>query len=135
MTIRRLIPLALALVVSSLVTLPAVAHHSLAMFDLTKQVSLKGTVTEVQWTNPHALIYVEVPAGDPLAGVWELVLNSPNNLRRTGGWTSKTVKAGDKVTAVAYPLRNTNDKKGGLFNAITFADGKVIAVQKLPGAV
>ncbi len=132
MTIRRLMPL--ALVVSSLVTLPAVAHHSLAMFDITKQVSLTGTVTEFQWTNPHAYIHVEVPTGDPLAGVWALELNSPNNLKRTGGWTSKTVKPGDKVTVVAYPLRDTNTK-GGLFYSVTLPDGKVMSVQKLPGAI
>lgn len=133
MTIRRLIPL--ALVAISLVTLPAVAHHSLAMFDLAKPVSLNGTVTEFQWTNPHAYIYVEVPPGEPLAGVWELLLNSPNNLKRAGGWNSKILKPGDKVTVIAYPLRDTSNKKGGLFNSVTLPDGKVLSVPKLPGAV
>jgi Family of unknown function (DUF6152) len=130
MTIRRLIPLALA--ANSLVTLPAAAHHSFAMFDQAKQVSLKGTVAEFQWTNPHAFIHIEVPKSDPLAGFWEIELNSPNNLKRQG-WNSKTLKPGDKVTVIANPLRDTS-KKGGLFGTVTFPDGKVLGFL-MPGPI
>jgi len=108
--------------------LPALAHHSFAMFDQTKQVSLKGTVTEFQWTNPHAFIHIEVPPGDSLAGVWDIELNSPNNLKRQG-WKSTSLKPGDKVTVLANPLREmASDKKGGLFITVTFPDGTVMGI-------
>lgn len=107
--------------------LPVLAHHSFAMFDQTKQVSLKGTVTEFQWTNPHAFIHIEVPQGDSLAGVWDIELNSPNNLKRQG-WKSTSLKAGDKVTVLANPLRDMADKKGGLFITVTLPDGSVLGI-------
>ena len=105
--------------------LPALAHHSFAMFDQTREVTLKGTVVDFQWTNPHAFIHIEVPAS---AGggneVWEIELNSPNNLKRQG-WKSSSLKPGDKVTLLANPLRD-EVKKGGLFIKVTLADGTVL---------
>ncbi|MEP7312878.1 MAG: DUF6152 family protein [Pseudomonadota bacterium] len=110
------------------VALPALAHHSFAMFDQTKQVALKGTVTEFQWTNPHAFIHIDVPTGDTLAGVWDIELNSPNNLKRQG-WKSTSLKPGDKVTVMANPLREMSDgKKGGLFITVTLADGTMLGI-------
>lgn len=102
----------------------ALAHHSFAMFDQSKQVSLKGTVTEFQWTNPHAFIHVEVANDAGVKETWDIELNSPNNLKRQG-WSSDSVKPGDKVTLVANPLRDTSHK-GGLFIAVTLPDGKVL---------
>lgn len=102
----------------------ALAHHSFAMFDQSKQVSLKGTVTEFQWTNPHAFIHVEVANDAGGKETWDIELNSPNNLKRQG-WSSDSVKPGDKVTLVANPLRDTSHK-GGLFIAVTLPDGKVL---------
>jgi hypothetical protein len=101
----------------------ALAHHSFAMFDQTKQLSLKGTVVEFQWTNPHAFIQIEVPGGDGSKQAWSIELNSPNNLKRQG-WKSTALKAGDAVTIVINPLRNGT--KGGLFVAVTLPDGKVL---------
>lgn len=94
------------------------------MFDQTKQVSLKGKVTEFQWTNPHAFIHVEVAQEGGASEVWEIELNSPNNLKRQG-WSSSSVKVGDKVTLVANPLRDLTHK-GGLFVAVTLPDGTVL---------
>jgi hypothetical protein len=104
--------------------MPAFAHHSFAMFDQTKQVSLRGTVTEFQWTNPHAFIHVEVTGDGGVKETWDIELNSPNNLKRQG-WSSSSVKVGDKVVLVANPLRETA-RKGGLFIAVTLPDGKVL---------
>jgi Family of unknown function (DUF6152) len=130
MTSRRFIVLT---ILSSSLGLPlAVAHHSFAMFDQAKLVTLKGTVTEFQWTNPHAFIHLEVPKGDPLGGAWDIELNSPNNLKRQG-WNSKTLKPGDQVTIVANPLRDTS-KKGGLFGTVTLSDGKVLGFL-MPGPI
>ena len=103
---------------------PVLAHHSFAMFDRTKQVTLKGTVREFQWTNPHAFIHVQVPAADGSSDTWQVELNSPNNLKRQG-WKSSTLKAGDNVTVVLNPLKDGS--KGGLFVTITLPDGSVLA--------
>lgn len=103
---------------------PLLAHHSFAMFDQSKQVTLVGTVKEFQWTNPHAFIHIEVAEGGK-SDVWDIELNSPNNLKRQG-WSSASVKPGDKVTLVANPLRDMAAHKGGLFIAVTLPDGKIL---------
>jgi hypothetical protein len=101
----------------------AFAHHSFAMFDRDKEVVLTGTVREFQWTNPHAFIEVNVPNDKGEVEKWSIEMNSPNNLTRQG-WKSSMLKNGDKVVVTMNPLRD--GKRGGLFVAITFPDGKVI---------
>lgn len=101
----------------------ASAHHSFAMFDQAKQVELKGTVTEFQWTNPHAFIHIDVPNQAGGMDSWQVELNSPNNLKRQG-WKSSSVKPGDQVTLLLNPLKDGS--KGGLFVAVTLADGSVL---------
>jgi hypothetical protein len=103
----------------------AQAHHSFAMFDQTNKVTIKGTVTEFQWTNPHAFIHLDVPAAAGKADLWQIELNSPNNLKRQG-WKSSSLKNGDKVTLTTYPLRDMTDHKGGLFISLTLANGTVL---------
>jgi len=102
---------------------PAWAHHSFAMFDQSQKVTLKGTVQEFQWTNPHAFIHLEVANAAGGKDMYEIELNSPNNLKRQG-WKSTTIRAGDQVTLIFNPLRDAS-KKGGLFVAMTLADGAV----------
>jgi hypothetical protein len=114
---------ALAAAAALLVTGVAFAHHSFAMFDRDKEVVLKGTVREFQWTNPHAFIEMDVANEKGAVEKWSVEMNSPNNLTRQG-WKSTLLKSGDNVTVTLNPLRD--GKKGGLFVAITFPDGKVI---------
>ncbi|MEI9964784.1 MAG: DUF6152 family protein [Caulobacteraceae bacterium] len=102
---------------------PALAHHSFAMFDRDKQVSLTGTVHDFQWTNPHAWIEIDVPDGKGGADKWGVELNSPNNLSRQG-WRSNLLHPGDKVTIVLNPLRS--GEHGGLFLQATLPDGRVL---------
>jgi hypothetical protein len=104
---------------------PAVAHHSFAMFDFSKTVKVKGMVTEFRWTNPHVALLVQL---DPKPGaapeVWTLELTSPGNLTR-GGWTRHSFKPGDRVELEFNPLRD--GKHGGAFDKATFLDtGQVI---------
>jgi hypothetical protein len=101
----------------------ATAHHSFAMFDQTRTVSLNGVVNVFEWTNPHAFIEVDVAAPSGQAERWSVEMNSPNNLKRQG-WNRFSIKPGDKVTLVINPLRD--GKKGGLFLAVTLPDGKVL---------
>ncbi|MEO7691228.1 MAG: DUF6152 family protein [Sphingomonas sp.] len=106
-----------------LAAIPAVAHHSFAMFDQARTVKLSGTVTQFQWTNPHSFIELEVPAKGGGSEHWSIELNSPNNLTRQG-WKRTSIKPGDKVTVTINPLRD--GKKGGLFSAIILPDGRML---------
>jgi hypothetical protein len=84
----------------------ASAHHSFAMFDNKQDVTLNGTVKELQWTNPH--IWVQVMAEDPATGKvveWSVEGGSPNNLARKG-WSRNSLKPGDKIVIVIHPLKN-----------------------------
>ena len=101
----------------------ALAHHSFAMFDLGKQVSLNGTVKEFEWTNPHAWIEINVPSDTGPDVLWSVQMNSPNNLTRQG-WKRTTLKAGDRVTIIVNPMRD--GRKAGLFYKLTQADGETI---------
>ncbi len=112
----------LALAVPLCFAAPALAHHSFAMFDQKKIVTLVGTVAEFQWTNPHAFIEIDVPAGSKVVH-WSIELNSPNNLKRQG-WSRASLKTGDKVSLRMNPLRD--GKPGGLFLDLKKADGKLL---------
>ena len=101
----------------------ALAHHSFAMFDSKKEVTVKGTVSEFEWTNPHAFLHVVVPRAGGGSDEWQLEMASPNNLKRRG-WKSSSLKPGDAVTVVFNPLRNGD--KGGSFVSATLADGTVL---------
>ena len=89
-----------------LVAPPLTAHHSTAMYDTQNPVTVNGTVKKVEWTNPHAFLYLEVK--DEKSGKvieWEVELMSLNHLR-SYGWTSKTVKVGDMVFATGSPAKS-----------------------------
>ena len=101
----------------------ASAHHSFAMFDQTKEVTLDGTLKELQWTNPH--IWVQVIAKDPASGQdveWSIEGGSPNGLSRRG-WSRNMMKAGDKLTVVIHPLKNGDH--GGSLTKLT-VNGKTV---------
>lgn len=107
-----------------LTALPAVAHHSAAMFDHTKTVKLVGTIVQFGWTNPHSWISIDVPNGKGGTVRWSVECNSPNNLARQG-WKSTSLKPGDKATILIHPLRNGD--KGGSFMSAKLADGTVLS--------
>ncbi len=101
----------------------ALAHHSGAMFDRTKQVTLAGTVKEYQFANPHVWIEVMVAGKDGKPIQWSIEGEGPPIMARMGLGPSR-LKVGDKVTVQAHPLRD--GRSGGSFIAITLADGKVV---------
>ena len=102
---------------------PALAHHSFAMFDLTKDVPMAGTVKEVQFTNPHVWFQVMVPDGKGAEVEWSLEAGAPGMLLRTG-WKPNTVKAGDKVTMVIHPAKS-GQPTGSLIR-MTVPDGRTL---------
>jgi hypothetical protein len=101
----------------------ALAHHSGAMFDSERTVTLTGKVTEFNWVNPHSSFKVEVAGEDGKTEIWSIEMNAPQNLVRSG-WKRTTLKPGDEVTVVVRPLRD--GKPGGLFVSITLADGTTL---------
>ena len=104
-----------------------VAHHSFAMFDTGngKAVTLSGTVTLFEWTNPHAYIEIDVPQTGGTVKHWTIELGSPSILQQSG-WTFKSLKAGDKITVNLSPLRNGDP--GGLLVYGTLAEGKILGI-------
>ena len=105
---------------------PALAHHSFAMFDFSKTVTITGTVKEFQWTNPHVVLWVNADgAGGEGPAVWSLELTSPGNLTR-GGWDRKALSAGDKVSVELNPLRNGNHG-GALVKVTNETSGKTFS--------
>lgn len=100
-----------------------VAHHSFAMFDTAKTVTLNGVVTAFEWTNPHAYIEVDVTQTDGVVKHWSVEMGSPSILMQSG-WKFKDVKHGDKIKVDISPLRNGDP--GGLLIQATLADGRVL---------
>src|SRR5258706_3044912 len=111
----------LAVVAVAMVAVPAVAHHSFAMFDASKTMTVEGTVKEFHWTNPHSWIFLTVadPKGQPAE--WAIEMGSPPGLVRQG-WEPKTLTPGMKVKVLIRPLKD--GKTGGQFLAVTLPDGK-----------
>jgi len=114
----------------ALLVTPAFAHHSFAMFDHTRSVTLKGTVAKFQWTNPHAYIELDVAEPDGKVNHFTIECTSINMLQRQG-WRSTAIKAGDKVTAVVSPL--LDGQPGGLLLEVTLPDGRTLD-PGVPGA-
>lgn len=123
LTIQAAATAGLALMASVATFSPAFAHHSFAMFDRNKQETLKGTVKEFQFTNPHIFIQIMVADGKGAAQEWSIEGGSPNMLYRQG-WDNKTFKAGDQVTLVINPLNS--GAHGGNFVFGTLPDGKTV---------
>jgi hypothetical protein len=101
-------------------TTTAVAHHSFAVFDHTRTLTIKGTVTKFQWTNPHAFLEVDIPQPDGTMKHFSIELTSINMMQRVG-WRSNMIKAGDKISAIVAPLLSGDPVGLGL--EVTLADG------------
>jgi hypothetical protein len=98
----------------------ASAHHSFAMYEPTKTLTLNGTVKTFQWTNPHVVLWILVqPEGGGAPQEWSIETTSPGVLTR-GGWTRQSVKPGDRVSVTFSPLRDGSH--GGGLNSVTLLD-------------
>jgi hypothetical protein len=103
------------------VGLPLLAHHSgAAEFDSTKKLNLTGTVTKVEWTNPHAHFFIDVKDAKGNIVNWNLELASPSILIRNG-WKRNSVKEGDVVTVTGSQARDNSNL--GIAQTIVFPDG------------
>ncbi len=99
------------------------AHHSFAMFDKTKVVTVQGNVSKVEWANPHVFLFVQGKDATGKTQEYAVECASVNDLTRHG-WKMGMVKAGDRVTVEIFPLRD--GKPGGLLDAVTLANGTKI---------
>ena len=106
---------------AALCAAPAMAHHSFAMFDPDKVVTLKGTVKEFQWTNPHVWIQLLVPNGKGGAVEYGVECRSINMLSHNG-WLHGTIKAGDQISLTMHPLRS--GAPGGALMEVTMPNGR-----------
>jgi len=98
-----------------------VAHHSAAAdYDESKVVVLKGTVSKIEWTNPHARFVMDVVDGNNTVS-WSFELASPNSLTRAG-WGKRTLTVGDMISATGSPARS--GKPMAVTRSVTAADGK-----------
>jgi len=99
------------------------AHHSFAMFDLDKEVTLEGVVKDLQWANPHVWLEIVVADGKGGSTTWSLELGTTGMLTR-GGWKSSTLKPNDKVKVVINPLKS--GEPSGRLVTVTLPDGRVL---------
>ena len=115
---------ALALVATAALAAPALAHHSYAMFDNSRELEIKGTVQEWQWTSPHTWLYLVVPnpkGGEPIK--YSVEGGNPGLLRRQG-FTKGSMQPGDKVTVYVSPLKS--GQNGGALDAVMLPNGKLL---------
>src|ERR1051325_3464118 len=121
MTIRRLA--LVGLLVASAV-MPASAHHSFAMFDRSKTITLKGTVKEFQWINPHCWIVTLVPGAQGQPKQWAIELESPATLARKG-FVPKSLTAGMEISGDVHPLQDGSPGGSGTGLSLRLPDGTV----------
>jgi hypothetical protein len=103
----------------------AAAHHSYAMFDATRTLKVTGTVAKIEWTNPHAFVWVYVPNAKQGSG-FDLYAfeNAPPSALAREGWSKTTFATGEPVTIEYWPL--LDGRTGGHFASATRADGSVV---------
>ena len=121
---RACVAIAVALTASS-----ALAHHSFAMFDLSKTVTLQGKVKDFRWTNPHVFIQLLVKSSSGADEEWSIEMTSPEHLARAG-WRPGTVKPGDALTLKIHPLRK--GAKGGQYLSGTGPGGVLLGSRPPP---
>ena len=126
MKLRNMLMLGSVLCVATAVQ----AHHSFAMFDNDKEVTLEGTVKEFQWTNPHIWVQVNVTGADGKVVEHSVEGGSPNGLRRQG-WSKDSMKAGDKVVMKVHPFKDGSP--GGSFVRAT-VNGAELGRRPAPAA-
>jgi hypothetical protein len=109
----------------------AVAHHSGAMYDPGKTITLTGPIKDFHWMNPHAVIEVMAPDAAGIDQVWNIECSTPNILVR-GGWSIHSLKAGDMVSIQVHPMKNGG--AAGLVLQVKTASGALLRDHGFTGA-
>lgn len=103
------------------------AHHSMSMFDSSREVSVSGTVTQFQWSNPHAYIQMTSTDRQGREVEWSMEMGSPMYLYARG-WRPRTLRPGTEIVARIYPLRS--GRPGGVVLDVTDAEGNPIGTNQ-----
>jgi hypothetical protein len=114
----------LALIAAGLLlfAIPVWAHHAFAAeFDENKQIKVRGTVTKMEWINPHAWLHISVKGNDGAIVNWDIELGPPNALIKRG-WTKNSLPAGTELLVEGYQAKDGSFRANG--RDITFPDGK-----------
>jgi hypothetical protein len=110
----------------------ALAHHAFALeYDSKNAITITGSVSKMEWVNPHVHIYVDSKAQDGTITTWDFEMGSPNGLMR-GGWTRKSLKPGDVVTIEGFRAKDASNV--GAAKTITFNGKKMFAGTENSGA-
>ncbi len=104
-----------------LVAVPAFAHHGGAAYNPGGKITLKGTITNFEWTNPHSQVHLDVTDENGNVVHWNLE-NQPPSILMHAGWTRNSLKPGDQVTIVVSPAKNGSPV--GLLSKVVFPDGR-----------
>ncbi len=123
-TLTKILPF--TCVAISFFSTPALPHHSHAMYEPTQRITLKGTVSQLQWNNPHVFLYINAEDENGEVGNWTLEGGAPAVLLRQG-WPSEGAQPGDAITVTIRPL--LAGTRGGLIRTVTFADGSVFTYE------
>ena len=107
--------------------IPARAHHGNAAYDDKNPITIKGTVTEFAWTNPHAQVYLDVKDDKGNVVHWAVETYSPGKLVRAG-WAKDSVKAGDQVSIILIPAKNGSPV--GFLHKLVLPNGKELGLQE-----
>src|SRR5882762_8154203 len=122
--VKRKLPTLFALIAGFLlVSIPLAAHHGQAAYDLTKKVTLKGTVTNFVLVNPHSVFSFDATDDQGKVKNWTMELSTPLMLMRTG-WTKTILKSGDVVTVTFHPAKNGAGL--GYLDNVVLSDGTVL---------
>ena len=123
---RKTLACVLVAGVLSLAAEPVWAHHAFAAeFDSSKPIKLKGTVTKMEWINPHAWIHIDVKGEDGKVSPWMIEAAAPNALLRRG-FTKNSLLAGMEILVEGYRAKDTANRANG--SIITFTDGRKLFV-------
>lgn len=118
---KKIIGLSLISLVPSIFGItPALAHHSFAMFDQTREVTISGTIVDIQWTNPHVWMEVDVPQDDGSMARWSIEFTSRVHLTRRG-FPKDDIQVGDEATFKLNPY--VNGDNGGRFSSLETGSG------------
>jgi len=129
--VRTKVIVVIAAVGILLASAPAWAHHAFAAeFDANKPVKFRGTVTKMEWINPHAWIHIDVKGDDGKVTNWMIEAAAPNALLRRG-WTKQSLPPGTEILVEGYQAKDGANRANG--SVITFTDGKKLFVGSSAG--